>query len=82
MHAQVRASNLNSKLNTLVVGIPWANFLEATFLPGWVWDTLENLRKQNSDVLGTCDNKGSLYDTESGGGTLQSQRDSGKIVPE
>ena len=30
MHAQVRASHLD----TLVVGTPWENFLETTFLPG------------------------------------------------
>ena len=34
MHAQVRASHLNSEQNTLVVGTPWENFLETTFLPG------------------------------------------------
>ena len=46
MHAQVRASHLNSKQNTLVVGTDWENSLETIFLPGWVWDTSENLGKQ------------------------------------
>ena len=46
---------------------PGKTFLKQHFFRGWEWDTLGKPGKTNLNILGTCDNKGSLCDTESGG---------------
>ena len=58
---------VRSTWNILIVGTPWGNFLETTFLSGMGVGYLGKTRKTNLNILGTCDNKSSLCDTESGG---------------
>ena len=45
---------------------PGETFPKQHFFRGWEWDTLGKPGKTNLNILGTCDDKGSLCDTESG----------------